>query len=132
MSGKFEMTNMDMKLGTTLKIKGKIASDADGFAINLGQGSEKLNLHFNPRIRDSVIICNSRDGGWGQEQRDNHMCFSPGSEVKISVTFGKDGFEVKLPDGHQLTFPNRLGHSHISYLNVQGGLKVSSFKIAGE
>lgn len=28
--GKFEMTNMDMKLGTTLKIKGKIASDADG------------------------------------------------------------------------------------------------------
>lgn len=53
------------------------------FAINLGQGSEKLNLHFNPRIRDSVIICNSRDGGWGQEQRDNHMCFSPGSEVKV-------------------------------------------------
>lgn len=28
--GKFEITNMDMKLGTTLKIKGKIASDADG------------------------------------------------------------------------------------------------------
>jgi len=28
--GKFEMTNMDMKLGSTLKIKGKIASDADG------------------------------------------------------------------------------------------------------
>lgn len=27
---KLEMTNMDMKLGTTLKIKGKIASDADG------------------------------------------------------------------------------------------------------
>uniref|UniRef100_G1LTW9 Galectin n=1 Tax=Ailuropoda melanoleuca TaxID=9646 RepID=G1LTW9_AILME len=123
MSGKFEMTNMDMKLGTTLKIKGKIASDADGFVINLGQGSEKLNLHFNPRFRDSVIVCNSREGRWGQEQR---------SEVKISVTFGKDEFEVKLPDGRQLTFPNRLGHSHISYLNVQGGLKVSSFKIDGE
>lgn len=48
------------------------------------------------------------------------------------MTFGKDEFEVKLPDGRQLTFPNRLGHSHISYLNVQGGLKVSSFKIDGE
>lgn len=28
--GKFEMMNMDMKLGTTLKIKGKIANDAEG------------------------------------------------------------------------------------------------------
>lgn len=28
--GKFEITNMDMKLGTTLKLKGKIASDASG------------------------------------------------------------------------------------------------------
>lgn len=39
------------------------------FVINLGQGSEKLNLHFNPRFRDSVIVCNSREGRWGQEQR---------------------------------------------------------------
>ena len=28
--GKFEIMNMDMKLGTTLKIKGKIADDANG------------------------------------------------------------------------------------------------------
>lgn len=28
--GKFEITNLDMKLGTTLKIKGKIADDANG------------------------------------------------------------------------------------------------------
>lgn len=27
--GKFEITKMDMKVGTTLKIKGKIADDAD-------------------------------------------------------------------------------------------------------
>ncbi|NP_001271396.1 galectin-2 [Canis lupus familiaris] len=129
MSGKFEFMNMDMKLGGTLKIKGKIAGDADGFVINLGQGSDKLNLHFNPRFHESVIVCNSRDGNWGQEQRDKHMCFSPGSEVKFTVTFENDGFKVKLPDGHQLTFPNRLGHSHLSYLGVQGGLKLSSFKI---
>lgn len=28
--GKFEITKMDMKVGTTLKIKGKIADDTDG------------------------------------------------------------------------------------------------------
>uniref|UniRef100_A0A8D0P5W6 Galectin n=1 Tax=Sus scrofa TaxID=9823 RepID=A0A8D0P5W6_PIG len=76
--------NMDMKVGKTLKIKGKIDDDADGFVINLGQGTDKLALHFNPRFGESTIVCNSRDGNsWGKEQRDSHMCFSPGSEVKV-------------------------------------------------
>lgn len=54
---------------------------------------------------------------------------TPSLLPQFTVTFENDGFKVKLPDGHQLTFPNRLGHSHLSYLGVQGGLKVSSFKI---
>lgn len=113
-----------------MKIKGKIDDDADGFVINLGQGTDKLALHFNPRFGESTIVCNSWDGNsWGKEQRDSHMCFSPGSEVKLIVTFEEDGFKVKLPDGHQLTFPNRLGYSHLSYLSVQGGFSITSFKL---
>uniref|UniRef100_A0A5F9C5W9 Galectin n=1 Tax=Oryctolagus cuniculus TaxID=9986 RepID=A0A5F9C5W9_RABIT len=99
------------------------------FVINLGQGTDKLGLHFNPRFKESTIVCNSRDGSqWGREQRENHLCFSPGSEVKLTMTFEGDKFKVKLPDGHELTFPNRLGHSHLSYLGVQGGFSISSFK----
>ncbi|XP_057598597.1 galectin-2 [Hippopotamus amphibius kiboko] len=130
MSGKFEITNLDMKAGATLKIKGKIADHADGFVINLGQGTDKLNLHFNPRFRESIIVCNSKDNNsWGQEQRDGHLCFSPGTEVKLIVTFENNEFRVKLPDGHELTFPNRLGHSHLSYLSVHGGFNIASFKL---
>ncbi|XP_037703982.1 galectin-2 [Choloepus didactylus] len=128
MSGKFEITNMDMKLGATLKIKGKVANDADGFMINLGQGPEKIDLHFNPRFRESTIVCNSRDGNWGREQRENHLCFGPGSEVKLTVDFDSDEFKVKLQDGYRFTFPTRLGSSHLSYLSVQGGLSISSFE----
>lgn len=51
---------------------------------NLGQGTDKLNLHFNPRFDESTIVCNTWDDNcWGQEQRDSHMCFTPGSEVKV-------------------------------------------------
>ncbi|KAM6161940.1 galectin-2 [Erethizon dorsatum] len=129
MSVRFEITNMEMKLGETLKLKGKIDDDIDSFAINLGQGPDELGLHFNPRFNESVIVCNSKGGGsWGREQRDDHMCFSQGSEVKFTVTFQSDEFKVTLPDGYQLTFPNRLGHSHLSYLNVRG-LHISSFKV---
>ncbi|PNI49046.1 LGALS2 isoform 2, partial [Pan troglodytes] len=129
-TGELEVKNMDMKPGSTLKITGSIADGTDGFVINLGQGTDKLNLHFNPRFSESIIVCNSLDGSnWGQEQREDHLCFSPGSEVKFTVTFESDKFKVKLPDGHELTFPNRLGHSHLSYLSIRGGFNMSSFKL---
>lgn len=129
------------------------------FSINLGQGKEKLNLHFNPRFNESAIICNTLDGSsWGQEYRDKHMCFSPGSEVKVrskgsptmalqpqpgdpsqapltrflplqlTINFQEKDFKVTMPDGHVLTFPNRLGHSHLHYLSMDG-LQISSFKL---
>lgn len=44
------------------------------------------------------------------------------------MTFESDEFKVKLPDGHQLSFPNRLGASHLSYLSVEGGLSITSIK----
>ncbi|XP_004700356.2 galectin-2 [Echinops telfairi] len=129
MPEEFEVKNMDVKSGTTLKIKGKIADGTNGFSINLGQEANKLNLHFNPRFNESCIVCNSMDGSWGKEQRESHLCFSPGSEVKFTVTFENEQFQVKLPDDHVVTFPNRLGHSQLSYMSVKGGFKVSSFKI---
>ncbi|KAF6119466.1 galectin 2 [Phyllostomus discolor] len=129
MSAQFEIMNLDMMWGTTLTIKGKVASDADRFSINLGQGTDTLDLHFNPRFDESTIVCNSKDdNNWGEEQR-NDLCFCPGSEVKLTVTFESDKFKINLPDGHQLTFPNRLCHSHLSYLSVQGGFSLSSFKL---
>ncbi|XP_040847049.1 galectin-2 [Ochotona curzoniae] len=129
MSTKFEMTNLDLKEGTSLKLKGKIHESSDGFIINLGQEADTLCMHFNPRFKESTIVCNSKDGGkWGKEQRESHLGFGPGSEVKFTVTFEGDKFKVKLPDGHEVIFPNRLGHSQLNYLAVHGGLRVSSIK----
>lgn len=54
---------------------------------------------------------------------------TPSFPLQFTMTFEKDEFKVKLPDGHQLTFPNRLGHNHLSYLSVQGGFNISSFKL---
>ncbi|KAM7116497.1 LOW QUALITY PROTEIN: galectin-2 [Molossus nigricans] len=121
--GKFEIVNMDM-VGTGLKIKGKMADDADGLVGNLGQGTDKRDLHFNPRFGESTIVCNSPDCK-GQEQRADHTGLSPGPEVKFTVAF-EDKSKVKLPDGHQLTFPSRLGHSHQSSPSVPGGFHISS------
>ncbi|NXW16174.1 LEG2 protein, partial [Circaetus pectoralis] len=127
---RIEIFNLDMKTGDTLKVKGKISSDADGFSINLGCSFSDLGLHFNPRFNESVIVCNSRcSNAWQAEHRDKHLCFSRGSTVKFIIEMLADKFQVKLPDGHQVEFPNRHCYNRISYMSVKGGFRVTSFKL---
>ncbi|KFQ17656.1 Galectin-2, partial [Merops nubicus] len=125
-----EISNLNMKPGNTLKVKGKISEDEDNFSINLGCSSSDLAFHFNPRFNESVIVCNSRcSGAWEAEHRDDHLCFSKGSTVKIAIEMLADKFEVKLPDGHKVEFPNRHCYDKIKYMSVKGGFRVTSFKL---
>ncbi|KAM8978802.1 galectin-2 [Sarcophilus harrisii] len=125
-----EAYQLEMMPGMTLKLKGKITDDSDGFVINLGHSPKDIVLHFNPRFEEDVIVCNSQVcGKWQKEYRDDHLCFEPGDEIKLLVTFDEDEFQVKLPDGYQVTFPNRESCCHISYCCVKGGFSLTAFKL---
>ncbi|XP_067830300.1 galectin-2-like isoform X2 [Heptranchias perlo] len=129
----FEVHNMDMKTGDTLKIKGKIADDADKFMVNLGSSEGHIAMHLNPRFHDdidgAVIVCNSMcNHCWDSEHRDSNFPFSKGEEVKVCITFKGDNFEIKLPNGHMIEFPNRLSLDKVTYMSVQGDFKMVSFK----
>lgn len=41
----------------------------------------------------------------------------------------EDKFRVVLPDGHKVEFPNRHSYSKVSYMSVNGGFRVTSFKL---
>ncbi|XP_010004137.1 PREDICTED: galectin-2 [Chaetura pelagica] len=130
MKKKLEIINLGMKTGDSLKIKGKISDDAEQFSINLGCSSSDLALHFNPRFDESVIVCNSRCSKvWEAEHREDHLCFSKGSTIKIDIEMKADKFEVKLPDGHEVEFPNRHCYDKISYMSIKGDFRVTSFKL---
>ncbi|NWR42119.1 LEG2 protein, partial [Regulus satrapa] len=128
--GNIEILHLDMKPGNTLKVKGKISADTAGFSINLGRGSRDLALHFNPRFNESVIVFNSKcSNSWETEQRSNHLPFFRGSTVKFFIEMLPEKFRVKLPDGHEVYFPNRHNYSKINYVGIMGGFKTISFKL---
>ncbi|XP_074552872.1 galectin-2-like [Halichoeres trimaculatus] len=134
MSMQLELKNIHMRTGDQLKVKGEILHDAERFQIDLGYDEEDLALHFNPRFHDdtdgAVLVCNSKTGGcWGDEIRDTHNPLHRGSEVKIVLKLAGDTFEVELPDGQELQFPNRAGVDLISYIRIRGDFKLTSFKI---
>ncbi|NXC06899.1 LEG2 protein, partial [Orthonyx spaldingii] len=128
--GNIEILNLDMKPGDTLKVKGKISPDSMGFSINLGNSSKDLALHFNPRFNESVIVCNSKcSDAWQTEHRDRHLPFYRGCNVKFITEMLSDKFRVKLPDGHEVYFPNRHSYRKINYMSIVGGFKMVSFKL---
>ncbi|XP_042337328.1 galectin-2-like [Plectropomus leopardus] len=134
MSMQLELENVHLRAGDQLKIKGIILHDADRFQVDLGCGADDLALHFNPRFQDdadgSVLVCNSKiSGRWGDEKRETHNPLQRGEDVKIVFKLAGDMFEVELPDGQEIQFPNRENMDFISYIKIAGDFKLTSFKI---
>ncbi|XP_074082990.1 galectin-1-like isoform X2 [Macrotis lagotis] len=130
-----EASGLSLQPGMGIKIMGDISPDAKCFRLNLGKDEHNLALHFNPRFNacddTNTIICNSRQEGiWGTEQREANFPFLPGTTVEVSVTFEGSQFTVKLPDGSQISFPNRLNLETIDFFQVNGDftLKTLSFQ----
>ncbi|XP_042200992.1 16 kDa beta-galactoside-binding lectin-like [Callorhinchus milii] len=128
-----EMFNVNMKPGDTLKIKGVIEPDAERFAVNLGTDPSRYALHFNPRFDDEVdgcvIVCNNKEEGeWSTEQRDEDFPLKKGESFKISITFQGDVFEIKLPEDRVLEFPNRSCAEILTYLVIEGQVRVKGLK----
>ncbi|XP_038034900.2 16 kDa beta-galactoside-binding lectin isoform X1 [Anas platyrhynchos] len=128
------VTQLDVEPGECIKVKGKILSDAKGFAVNVGKDSSTLMLHFNPRFDChgdvNTIVCNSKeDGAWGEEDRKADFPFQHGDKIEICISFDATEVKVKLPEA-EFEFPNRMGMEKIQYLAVEGDFKVKAIKFS--
>uniref|UniRef100_A0A7N4PNW3 Galectin n=1 Tax=Sarcophilus harrisii TaxID=9305 RepID=A0A7N4PNW3_SARHA len=118
---------MELEPGILFKITGYIpdgnVSPIPRFHINVGKDEFNLGLHFNPRFNyyndQKVIFYNSKvKDQWGEEQRDYHFPYSDLSTV--SIIFEEKEFRIRLHDGYEFTFPNRLNLKVIDYIAVEG------------
>lgn len=122
-------SNLNLKPGECLKVRGEVAPDAKSFVLNLGKDNNNLCLHFNPRFDAhgdfNTIVCNSKDGGaWGAEQRETAFPFQLGSVVEVCISFDQTDLTITLPDGYSFKFPNRLNLEAINYLSADGDFKI--------
>ncbi len=54
------------------------------FSINIGHNADAIALHLNPRFNKNVIVCNSLQGGWGDEHHEPCFPFQQGQEFKVT------------------------------------------------
>ncbi|XP_052414140.1 galectin-2 isoform X2 [Carassius gibelio] len=125
----FTVKDMSFKAGMEMKVSGKIKPGCDTFSINIGHDADTIALHFSPRFNSNVIVCNSKQGDWGAEHREPCFPFQQGEGFKLSITFNNDTFNIKLPGGTMMSFPNRFGDDVFKHIHVMGNVKITSIKI---
>ncbi|XP_060103145.1 16 kDa beta-galactoside-binding lectin-like [Heteronotia binoei] len=126
-------TQLKLQAGDSVQVKGKVLPDAKGFVVNVGQDSENLLLHFNPRFDchgdvNTIVLNSMRDGVWGEEQRESTFPFQQGEKAEVTVSFDASELKVKLAEGQEISFPNRLGLEKIHFLSVEGDFKIKALK----
>ncbi|XP_063147350.1 16 kDa beta-galactoside-binding lectin-like [Candoia aspera] len=130
-----KISNLSVKPGDCIRLKGKIHPGAKSFSLNLGQDDSNLALHLNARFEAvgdiRKIVCNSKSNGtWGAEQRPSQFPFHEGAETKICIFFQHGEIKVKINGQQEISFPNRLGLNSAQYFAVDGDISILSFKFA--
>nr|XP_060615431.1 galectin-1-like [Anolis sagrei ordinatus] len=133
METQMALSHLSIKHGDSIKVKGKIEPDAKSFALNLGRDGSDLILHFNARFESHgdvrTIVCNSKmKREWGLEVRESIFPFEQGEQTKLCVHFNAEEVTVKIDEGHEIKFPNRLGLETAEYFAVEGDISVRSVK----
>lgn len=119
------ISNLDLKPGHCVEIKGFIPPDSKGFAINLGENAANFILHFNARfdLHGDVnkIVCNSKEADcWGSEHREDAFPFQQGVETTICFEYQQDKIIIKTASGEQFVFPVRTVLPSISFVSLDG------------
>ncbi|XP_068107642.1 galectin-1-like [Hyperolius riggenbachi] len=118
------MTNLQLKQGQSVEVKGFIPQDAKYFAVTMGKDASNLALFFGARFEShgdiNKIILNSRQANsWGAEVKEDSFPFWQGAETTVCFTFYGYKITTCLPSGEQITFPLRFEMDKISYVSME-------------
>lgn len=117
----------------TLIIRGMVPYGAKRISINfVASRSGDIVFHMNPRVKEGVVVRNSRIGGtWGTEEREmNFNPFTEGQYFDMSVRCGNQRFKVYVNGQHLFDFFHRFtSFNEIDKLEVTGDVQISYIHI---
>lgn len=127
-----------LRPGCKIVVKGKVEEGANRFHINLQCGCEEdprsdVAFHFNPRMGGQVIVRNTFQGGWGDEERDldNDFPFAEGEKFAVIIHVGKRAFNVIVNGKQLLRYKHRIEDlSLVNTIAVNGGIKLKAIQIS--
>lgn len=116
-----------LHIGSQIIIRGRVGYEQERFAINLQTEKTEdydcdVAFHFNPRIPEGTVVRNTKQGGWGDEERDiPNFPFSSGSKFTLRIWVGPDYYFVLVNGKDFITYNHRLAYEDVRYLYLTEG-----------
>uniref|UniRef100_A0A670IT69 Galectin n=1 Tax=Podarcis muralis TaxID=64176 RepID=A0A670IT69_PODMU len=80
------------------------------FTVNLLGKNGDIVFHFNPRMNENEVVCNTKqNGGWGKEERWP-IPFEAGATFMMIIDVMSDCYRVRLPAGAYPFFIKQSSH----------------------
>lgn len=120
--------------GRMIQIQGVIPHHAEKFSVNLQHGSGDtpgdINLHFNPRFNDAVVVrTNRKYGNWGHEERHAAAFpFHKGMHFDLLILIEPHEFKVAVNGQHFTSFIHRNPLHECNHVGVSGDVVVHSIR----
>uniref|UniRef100_A0A4W3JPY3 Galectin n=1 Tax=Callorhinchus milii TaxID=7868 RepID=A0A4W3JPY3_CALMI len=119
--------------GWNVTLKGEPTSEANRFDINfLCDKSEQIAFHFNPRITESELVCNSKLANkWGKEERTPFCPLEAEEPFQMEISSDEEYFHVFIDGNKTCQFRHRTDElNSITKLQVLNDINISSVEIA--
>ncbi|XP_064179774.1 galactose-binding lectin l-1-like [Anguilla rostrata] len=129
-----EVKNLIFKPGMELKVNGVFDANPERNSINVAHTYEDIALHVDIRFNSGndkrLLITNSKASGkWQEELKDPKFPFTAGQAFQVSIVFNFDTFDIYLPDGQVVNFPNRLGDQEYKYIFFVGDATIKTISV---
>lgn len=127
-----------LRPGCKIVVKGKVKEGANRFHINLQCGCDEdprsdVAFHFNPRMGGQVVVRNTFQGGWGDEERDcdEDFPFAEGEKFTVIIHVGKRAYNVIVNGKKFLRYKHRIEDlSRVNTIEVKGDVKLKNIQIS--
>ncbi|KAF4075339.1 hypothetical protein AMELA_G00233320 [Ameiurus melas] len=89
-------------------------------SIKVGQSwvDDDIAFHFNPRISDTVVQNNRRDGRWENEEHTSGCPISKGSAFDVFIVTKSEGYEVYVNGQWCCLFKHRMAMEKVASLYI--------------
>ncbi|XP_053971353.1 tectonin beta-propeller repeat-containing protein isoform X1 [Hylaeus volcanicus] len=124
--------------GSSLKITICIHDDADRLTFNLVcytttslkqksvVDSHDVALHFNPRLRENIIVRNTyHSGQWGDEERNGNSPLKSGN-FTLEIICEERGYRIFIDDSEFTFYSHRILPQSITHLRIKGLMTLCS------
>jgi len=83
--------------------------------------SHDIALHFNPRLKESIIVRNTYENGqWGDEERNGDNPLKAGCDFTLYIVCEERGYRIHINDSEYTFYSHRISPTSITHLRIKG------------